>query len=73
MAEITSQQFMQRILQLVDRFDSGLGSRREPVDWGGVAAARWVPEGEGGWLRPLATSQDMQLDDLLGIDRAIST
>ncbi len=69
MAEITSQQFMQRILQLVDRFDSGLGSRREPVDWGGVTAARWVPEGEGGWLRPLATSQDMQLDDLLGIDR----
>lgn len=69
MSDITAQQFMQRILQLVDRLENGLDVSRPPVDWHAVTAARWVPEGEGGWLRPLVASEDMHLDDLLGIDR----
>lgn len=69
MSEITSQQFMQRILGLIDRLEGGVDGRQQPVDWQKVSAARWVSEGDGGWLRPLVASQDMHLSDLLGVDR----
>ncbi|MBL4833267.1 MAG: ATP-binding protein [Pseudomonas sp.] len=60
---------MQRILQLAERFERGLESPRQPVDWRNVIAARWVPEGGTGWLRPLAVSGEMHLADLIGVDR----
>lgn len=69
MSEITSQEFMQRILQLAERFERGLESPRQPLDWRNVIAARWVPEGGAGWLRPLAVSGEMHLADLIGVDR----
>jgi predicted AAA+ superfamily ATPase len=69
MSEITAQEFMQRILQLAERFERGLESPRQPVDWRNVIAARWVPEGGAGWLRPLAVSGEMHLADLIGVDR----
>lgn len=69
MSEITAQEFMQRILQLAERFERGLESPRQPVDWRNVIAARWVPEGGTGWLRPLAVSGEMHLADLIGVDR----
>lgn len=69
MSEITSQQFMQRILGLVERLEAGMDDRQVPIDWREAKAARWVPDGNRGWLRPVVTSQDMQLSDLLGVDR----
>lgn len=69
MSEITSQQFMQRILGLVERLEAGSDNRHQPIDWHAVTAARWVSEGNEGWLRPLVASQDTRLDDLLGVER----
>lgn len=69
MSEISPQQFMQRVLGFIDRLEAGTNAPRQPVDWHAVRAARWVSEGGEGWLRPLVTSQDMQLADLLGVDR----
>jgi predicted AAA+ superfamily ATPase len=73
MSEVTPQQFMQRILGLVERLEAGAGKRRQPVDWSAVTAARWVCEGAEGWLRPLLVSQDIRLADLLGVDRQKAT
>ena len=42
MSEITSQQFMQRILGLVERLEAGSDNRHPPIDWHAVTAARWV-------------------------------
>ncbi|GGC89773.1 ATP-binding protein [Halopseudomonas salina] len=69
MSEITPQQFMQRILGLVDRLEASVNDVHQSVDWDTVTAARWVSQGDAGWLRPLAVSQDMRLDDLLGVER----
>lgn len=69
MSEITSQQFMQRILGLVERLEAGSDNRHQPIDWHAVTAARWVSEGSEGWLRPLVANQDTRLDDLLGVER----
>tara|TARA_R110001592_G_scaffold108031_3_gene302226 strand:- start:2026 stop:2919 length:894 start_codon:yes stop_codon:yes gene_type:complete len=69
MSEVTPQQFMQRVLSLIERLETGADKRRLPVDWAAVTAARWVCEGGEGWLRPLMVSQDIRLADLLGVDR----
>jgi predicted AAA+ superfamily ATPase len=69
MSEITPQQFMQRILGLVDRLEASADQAHQPIDWGTVTAARWVSQGDAGWLRPLVASQDMRLADLLGVER----
>ncbi|MFN3578922.1 MAG: ATP-binding protein [Pseudomonas sp.] len=69
MSEITAQQFMQRVLALVDRLEAAQSAPPVQVDWERELAARWVVEGAGGWLRPLAVRQETGLDDLVGVDR----
>lgn len=68
MSEITAQQFMQRVLALVDRLEAAQPAP-SVVDWEHDLAARWVAGGQGGWLRPLAVRQETGLADLVGVDR----
>ena len=69
MSEITPAQLMYRISTFLDRYEQQLPSLRPEVDWHQTMAARWMPEGAGGWLRPLAVELSIALSDLKGVDR----
>ncbi|WP_445324146.1 ATP-binding protein [Pseudomonas sp. CBC3] len=51
------------------RLEPLLPAPRAPVDWSNSLAARWHREGQGGYLQPLQVSLDLNLADLVGIDR----
>ncbi|WP_219853029.1 ATP-binding protein [Stutzerimonas stutzeri] len=51
------------------RLEPLLPAPRAPVDWSNSLAARWHREGQGGYLQPLQVSLDLNLADLIGIDR----
>lgn len=61
--------FLQRTDALITRLEPLLPSPREPIDWTNSLAARWHREGQGGYLQPLSVSLDLNLADLIGIDR----
>lgn len=61
--------FLQRADALMMRLEPLLPAPRAPVDWNGSLAARWHREGQGGYLQPLQVSLDLNLADLIGIDR----
>lgn len=61
--------FLQRADALNTRLEPLLPSPREPIDWTTSLAARWHREGQGGYLQSLSVSLDLNLADLIGIDR----
>ncbi|MCQ4286336.1 ATP-binding protein [Pseudomonas stutzeri] len=61
--------FLQRADALMTRLEPLLPAPRAPVDWNSSLAARWHREGQGGYLQPLKVSLDLNLADLIGIDR----
>lgn len=69
MSASSIEQFMQRVSAFLDRYEKVLPRQASPVDWPTVMAARWMAEGEGGWLRPLTVDLSTTLDDLVGVDR----
>lgn len=69
MASITYEQFMLRVSAFLDRFEQTLPREALSLDWRDVLAARWMSEGQGGWLRPLHTDLSITVSDLLGVDR----
>lgn len=69
MSDITSTEFMQRVVRFLDRYEQTLPPPTPPLDWSNTFAARWVGEGSGGWLRPLEITAEQSLDDLIGVDR----
>lgn len=69
MSDITTTEFMQRVVRFLDRYEQTLPPPTPPLDWSNIFAARWVGEGSGGWLRPLEITAEQSLDDLIGVDR----
>jgi predicted AAA+ superfamily ATPase len=69
MSDITTTEFMQRVVRFLDRYEQTLPPPTPPLDWSTTFAARWVGEGSGGWLRPLEITAEQGLDDLIGVDR----
>jgi hypothetical protein len=62
--------FLQRADELMTRLEPLLPAPRAPVaSWATSLAARWHREGQGGYLQALSVSLDLNLDDLIGIDR----
>lgn len=68
---VTQGEFMQRVLDHLDRAEQRLPKVQPAIDWQQVMAARWMPGQSGihGWLRPLQVRLDLQLDDLHGVER----
>ena len=68
---VTPGEFMQRVLDHLDRAEQRLPKVQPAIDWQQVMAARWMPGQSGihGWLRPLQVRLDLQLDDLHGVER----
>lgn len=69
MSDITTTEFMQRVVRFLDRYEQTLPPPPPSLDWSNTFAARWVGEGSGGWLRPLEITADQSLEDLIGVDR----
>lgn len=69
MSGMSSEQFMQRVADFIDRFERTLPATPSAVDWSGTFAARWSMEGQLCQLRPLQVSLSLRLDDLVGVDR----
>lgn len=61
--------FLQRVGVLLDRVEPLLPPLPSDIDWQQCLAARWQHQGAHGWLKPLQVDADLQLDDLLGIER----
>ncbi|MDL2199586.1 ATP-binding protein [Halopseudomonas aestusnigri] len=66
---MSSEQFMQRVADFIDRFERTLPATPSAVDWSSTFAARWSMEGQLCQLRPLQVSLSLRLDDLVGVDR----
>lgn len=69
MAEMSTSDFMQRVVRFLDRYEQNLPPVPPAIDWHTVYAARWVGQGGGGWLKPLEIDGEHSLDDLVGVDR----
>ena len=61
--------FLVRADALLARLEPLLPVLRPQIDWQQSLAARWQREGRSGFLSPLRVSLDMQLSDLIGVDR----
>ena len=61
--------FLERAESVLARLDQLLPAVRPPLDWNHCLAARWQREGRSGFLLPLQVSLDLNLDDLIGVDR----
>ncbi|WP_408003605.1 ATP-binding protein [Pseudomonas saliphila] len=66
---MTPEQFMKRAVAFMDRFEKTLPSEPVTIDWTDTLAARWMGEGDRGWLRPLMIGQHTGLTDLVGVER----
>lgn len=69
MAEISTADFMQRVVSFLNRYEQSLPAIAPVLDWHSVYAARWVGQGDSGWLKPLQIDTDRGLTDLVGVDR----
>lgn len=69
MAEITTTDFMQRVVRFLDRYEQSLPPVPHAIDWSQTYAARWVGQGDSGWLKPLEIDTGRGLTDLVGVDR----
>ena len=61
--------FLRRAEDLLARIEPLLPSQPPSIDWEHTLAARWQRDARSGHLAPLQVSLDMQLEDLIGIDR----
>ncbi|MCQ4299704.1 ATP-binding protein [Pseudomonas songnenensis] len=61
--------FLRRAEDLLARIEPLLPSQPPSIDWEHTLAARWQRDARSGHLAPLQVSLDMQLGDLIGIDR----
>ncbi|MDW5376501.1 ATP-binding protein [Halomonas sp. HP20-15] len=59
----------QRLHRLLDRVEEALPPPAPAVDWERDIAALWQRNALGGQLIPVATRDDVRLDDLIGIER----
>ena len=69
MAEISTADFMQRVVSFLDRYEQSLPAIAPELDWHSVYAARWVGQGDSGWLKRLQIDAGRGLTDLVGVDR----
>ncbi len=69
MSDITTADFMQRVVSFLDRYGQNLPPVPPVIDWSTVTAARWVGQGDRGWLKPLSITASYGLSDLVGVDR----
>src|SRR5690554_1852516 len=69
MSDISTADFMQRIVRFLDRYEQNLPPVAPQIDWSRVQAARWVGQGDSGWLKPLQITAGHGLSDLVGVDR----
>lgn len=69
MSEISTHDFMRRVVRFLDRYELSLPAVAPVIDWAEVQAARWVGQGDGGWLKPLDINAGHSLSDLVGVDR----
>jgi len=61
--------FLQRAEGVLVRLEPLLPALRDDIDWQHCLAARWHREGRSGYLQPLQVSLDLNLNDLIGVDR----
>ena len=61
MAGVSTEQFMQRVVTFIERFEATLPEPVQQVDWANTYAARWTVEGQQGHLRPLKVSLTLRL------------
>lgn len=61
--------FLLRAEGVLARLEPLLPVPRPVIDWQHHLAARWQREGRSGFLAPLKVSLDVNLDDLIGVDR----
>lgn len=61
--------FLQRVDEVLQRLDPLLPAVRQTLDWEQVVAARWQREGRGGYLQALRVNLDLELSDLVGVDK----
>ena len=59
----------QRLHRLLDRVEEALPPAAPSVDWERDIAALWQRNALGGQLIPVATRDDVRLDDLIGVER----
>ncbi|WP_136066539.1 ATP-binding protein [Modicisalibacter radicis] len=59
----------QRLHRLLDRVEEALPPPAPAVDWERDIAALWQRNALGGQLIPVATRDDVRLDDLIGVER----
>ena len=69
MSELSTRDFMQRVVRFLDRYEQNLPPVPPVINWHQTTAARWVGQGEGGWLKPLQVDLGRGLSDLVGVDR----
>lgn len=69
MSDISTADFMQRIVRFLDRYEQNLPPVAPQIDWSRVQAARWVGQGDSGWLKPLQITAGHGPSDLVGVDR----
>src|SRR5690606_4455498 len=69
MPDISTADFMQRVVAFLDRYEQNLPPVPPVIDWSQTPAARWVGQGDGGWLKPLEVTAGHGLGDLVGVDR----
>ncbi|MEH6388984.1 ATP-binding protein [Pseudomonas profundi] len=68
MNELTPGEFMKRAASFMDRFEKTLPPALEAIDWKVTLAARWMGQGDRGWLRPLTVGKHTGLADLVGVE-----
>jgi uncharacterized protein len=61
--------FLLRADAVLARLEPLLPAQRMAIDWQQSVAARWQRDGRSGFLAPLRVSLDINLSDLIGVDR----
>jgi len=61
--------FMNRLETLMARLEPLLPPLEQAIDWQQTLAARWRRSGAGGYLQALEVRLDLQLADLIGVER----
>ncbi|SDK73735.1 ATP-binding protein [Pseudomonas indica] len=61
--------FLERVETVLNRLEPLLPVERPALDWSRHLAARWQREGQGGYLLPLTVDLDLNLSDLIGVDK----
>ena len=68
MSELINE-FLQRANQVLQQIEPLLPKPTEAVDWNSVYAASWQRKGNSSFFRPIELGADIQLADLLGVER----